>query len=116
MITRRTPIMGIGSRKMPANTRQNSGPLPVMSSLRAPEARPLTVRSEISQGIARRSLGNLSVDQKEKSARQATCASSDDHAAHRFYLKQQHSSCGTSPVIRGRIQEREGSTTAALPL
>src|SRR5204863_823154 len=65
------PIMGIGSRKMLANTRQNRGPLPVMSSLRAPESRPLTLRSEISQGIARRRVGNLSVDQKKKSARQA---------------------------------------------
>jgi hypothetical protein len=34
----------------------------------------------------------LSVDEKEKSARHANCASSDEHAAHRFYLKQQRSS------------------------
>src|SRR3954470_23930916 len=69
MITRRTPIMGNGSRKMPANTRQNRGPLPGMSRSRAPQSRPLTVRSAISQGIARRRVGNLPVDQKKKSAR-----------------------------------------------
>jgi hypothetical protein len=46
-------------------------PLPIMSSLRAPESKPLTVGSEISQGIARRRVGNLCVDEKEKSASQA---------------------------------------------
>jgi hypothetical protein len=60
--------------KMPANTRQNGGPLPVRNSLRAPESRPSTLKSEISQGIARRRVGNLSVDQKEKSARPANDA------------------------------------------
>jgi hypothetical protein len=49
----------------------------------------LTFRSEISQGIARRHVGNVYVDQKEKSARAAKRrASSDDHAVHRFSLKQ----------------------------
>jgi hypothetical protein len=48
----------------------------------------LTFRSEISQGIARRRVGNLCVDQKEKSARQAKRrASGGDHPAHRFYLR-----------------------------
>jgi hypothetical protein len=56
--------MGIGSRKMPANTRQSGGPLPIMSSLRAPESHLLTVRSAISQGIARRRVKNLSGDEK----------------------------------------------------
>jgi hypothetical protein len=46
-------------------------PLPIMSALRAPESWPLTQRSEISQGIARRRGENLRVDQKEKSARLA---------------------------------------------
>jgi hypothetical protein len=65
----------------------------MMGSLRMPESCPLTFRSEISQGIARRRVGNLCFDDKEKSARQAANghASSDDHAAHRFYLKQQQS-------------------------
>jgi hypothetical protein len=36
-----------------------------MGPLRAPESRRLTLRSAISQGIARRRVGNLSVDQKE---------------------------------------------------
>src|SRR6185437_5766433 len=68
-------------------------PLAIVSALRAPESWPLTFRSEISQGIARQRVGNLWVDQKEKSARQAKRrASSDDHAAHRFCLKQQRSS------------------------
>jgi hypothetical protein len=49
----------------------------------------LTFRSEISQEIARRRVGNLRVDQKEKSARQAEWRASSDKAAHRFYLKQQ---------------------------
>src|SRR6185312_16161104 len=89
-ITRRTPIMGNGREKrrcLPASNRQ---PMPIMSSLRVPESGPLTFRSEISQGIARRRVGNLSVDQKEKSARQSKWrACSDDHAAYRFHLKQQ---------------------------
>jgi len=64
-----------------------------MRSLRAPDSGPLTVRSEISQGIARRRVGNFCIDQKEKSARLAKWrASSDDHAVHRFSLKQQRSS------------------------
>jgi len=42
-----------------------------MSSLRAPDSRPLTFRSEISQGIARRRVGNMRAEQKEKSARLA---------------------------------------------
>src|SRR5690348_18454466 len=33
-------------------------PLPIVSSLRAPDSGPLTFRSEISQGIARRRVGN----------------------------------------------------------
>jgi hypothetical protein len=41
-------------------------PLPIMSSLRAPDSGPLTFRSEVSQGIARRCAGNFCVDQKEK--------------------------------------------------
>src|SRR3954451_18814784 len=109
MITRRTPIMGNGSRKMPANTQQNGGPLPVMNSLRAPESRPLTVRSAISQGIARRRVGNLSVDQKEILARQATGASSDDHAAHRFSLKQRRSRIHALPGRAPKTQ-RFGTT------
>ena len=60
-------------------------PLPIMGSLRAPESWPLTLRSEISQGIARRSLGNLSVDQKEKSARLAKGRACRDEAACRLY-------------------------------
>jgi hypothetical protein len=52
-----------------------------MSSLPAPDSGPLTFRSEISQGIARRRVGNLCVDQKEKSARLTKWrTSSDDHA------------------------------------
>src|SRR5579871_5252190 len=46
-------------------------PLPIMSSLRAPDSGPLTFRSEISQGTARRHVGNLCLDHKEKSARLA---------------------------------------------
>jgi hypothetical protein len=61
-------------------------PLPIVSSLRAPDSGSLTFRSEISQGIARHRVGNLCVDQKEKYAPQSKSrASSDDHAAHRFY-------------------------------
>jgi hypothetical protein len=37
-----------------------------MSALRAPESASLTLRREISWGIARRRGGNLSVAQKEK--------------------------------------------------
>jgi hypothetical protein len=52
-----------------------------MSSLPAPDSGPLTFGSEISQGIARRRVGNLCVDQKEKSARLTKGrTSSDDHA------------------------------------
>src|SRR5581483_4850734 len=54
----------------------NRRPLPIKSSTRSPDSRRLAVRSEVSQGIARRAAGNFSVDQKEKSAR-------------RFYLRQQ---------------------------
>jgi hypothetical protein len=39
-----------------------------MSWLRAPDSWPWTFRSEISQAIARRRVGNFCVDQKEKSA------------------------------------------------
>jgi hypothetical protein len=46
----------------------NAGPLPIMSSLRAPDSGPSTFRSEISQGIAHRRVGDLRVDQKEISA------------------------------------------------
>ena len=56
----------------------NRRPLPIMSSLRAPDLGPLTFRSEISQGIARRRVGNLRVDQKEKSARLAKGRASRD--------------------------------------
>ncbi|MFI5034196.1 MAG: hypothetical protein ACHQPH_26215, partial [Reyranellales bacterium] len=56
-----------------------------MTSLRAPDSRRLTFRSEISQGIARRGVGNFCVDQKELSARLPKWrASGHDHAAHRF--------------------------------
>src|SRR6185437_7357340 len=61
-------MAGKKSRCFRASNRQ---PLPMASSLRAPDSGPLTFRSEISQGIARRRVGNLCVDQKEKSARQA---------------------------------------------
>src|SRR5690348_11589103 len=50
------------SRCLPASNRR---PLPMMSSLRVPDSGPLTFRSEISQGIARRRVGDSSVDQKE---------------------------------------------------
>jgi hypothetical protein len=40
-----------------------------MSALRAPDSGPLTLRREISQGIARRRDGNLSVDQKKNPRR-----------------------------------------------
>src|SRR6185437_11763830 len=63
--------MGNGRGKKPLFAGLERRPLPIMSSLRAPESWPLTFRSEISQGIARRRVGNLCVDQKEKSARQA---------------------------------------------
>ena len=76
--------------KKPLFAGSNHRPLPIMSSLRAPDSGPLMFHSEISQKIARRRVGNLCLDQKEKSARQAKWrASSDDHAAHRFHLKQQ---------------------------
>jgi hypothetical protein len=66
-----------------------------MSSVRAPDSWAFDVRSEISQGIARRRVGNLCVGQKEKSARLAKWrASSDDHAAYSFYLKQRRARCG----------------------
>jgi hypothetical protein len=71
MITRRTPITGNGREEKPLFAACNRRPLPMMSSLRAPESRPLTFRSEISQGIACRRVESLCVDQKEKSARQA---------------------------------------------
>src|SRR5689334_2770264 len=86
MITRRTPIMGIGRGKSRCFRASKRRPLPIMHSLRAPDSAPLTFRSEISQGIARRRVGNLYVDQKEKSASLAKRASSGDQAAHRFYL------------------------------
>ena len=79
---------GRKSRRLWASNRR---PLPIMSSLGAPDSGPLTFRSEISQGIARRCVGNFWIGQKEMSARLATCRASGDKAAHRFHLKQQRS-------------------------
>ena len=56
-------MAGRKSRCLRASDRQ---PLPIMGSLRAPESCPLTVRSEISQGIARRRVGKFCVGQKRK--------------------------------------------------
>jgi hypothetical protein len=42
-----------------------SPPLPIVSSLRAPDSRPLTFRNEIAQGFARRRVRNLRVGHKE---------------------------------------------------
>jgi hypothetical protein len=39
--------------------------MPITSSLRAPDSRHLTFRREISQGIARRRVGNLRIDEKK---------------------------------------------------
>src|SRR5579871_1273222 len=59
----------------------NRPPLPIMSSRRAPDSLPLTFRSEISQRIARRRVGNFCIDHKEKSAHLAKGrAPGDDHA------------------------------------
>jgi hypothetical protein len=69
MITRRTPITGNGRREKPLFAGFERRPLSMMRSLCAPDSGPLMVRSEISQGIARRRVGNFCVDQKEKSAR-----------------------------------------------
>src|SRR6476469_5266197 len=92
MITRRTPITGNGRGKRRCLRASNRRPLAIMSALRAPDSWPLTFRSEISQGIARRCVGNFCVDQREESARLAEWrASSDDQAAHRFCLKRQRS-------------------------
>src|SRR6185503_1510154 len=75
MITRRTPIMGNGRGKRRCSRASKRPPLPIKSSLRAPDSGPFTFRSEISQGIACRRVGNLSIDQREKSARLAKRAS-----------------------------------------
>src|SRR5690348_11708089 len=56
-------MAGRKSRRLRASTRR---PLSIMRALRAPESWPFDVRCEISQGIARRRVGNLYVDQKEK--------------------------------------------------
>src|SRR5215469_15506265 len=74
MITRRTPITGNGRGERRCLRASNRPPLPILNALRAPDSAPLTFRSEISQEIARRYVGNLCVDQTEKSARQASLA------------------------------------------
>jgi hypothetical protein len=60
--------MGNGSSRYGLKHEKCCGPLPIMSALLAPDSRPLTLRREISQGIARRRGGNLGGAQKEKSA------------------------------------------------
>jgi hypothetical protein len=54
---------GFGKKPLFASLKRR--PLPIMSPLQAPDSCPLTFRIEISQGIARRCVGNFRVDQKE---------------------------------------------------
>src|SRR5690242_21541157 len=58
-------LRAIAGRKRRYFRTSNRRLLPITSSLRTPASWPLTFRSEISQGIARRRVGNLRIDQKE---------------------------------------------------
>jgi hypothetical protein len=97
-------LRAIAGRKRRYFRTSNRRLLPITSSLRTPASWPLTFRSEISQGIARRRVGNLRIDQREI-ARLAKRLSSSDKAAHRFSLKQQPSrtswSAAPFPQISG---------------
>src|SRR5690348_2198853 len=71
MITRRTPIMGNGREEKPLFAGLESPAIAHHELAASARVGAFEFRSEISQGIARRGVGNLSVDQKEKSARVA---------------------------------------------
>jgi hypothetical protein len=80
MIRRRTPITGNGRGEKPLFPGFESPAIAQNKLVASGRFVPFDVRSEISQGIARRRVGNLCVDQRKKSARQAKWrASSDDH-------------------------------------
>ena len=92
MNMRRTPIMGDGPGEKPLFPGVESPAIAHNKLVASARFVTFDVRSEISQGIARRRVGNLCLDHKEKSARLAKWRGpSDDHAAHRFPLKQQRS-------------------------
>ena len=93
-----TPIKGNGREKSRRFRASNCRPLPIMSSTGAPDSGPLTLRSEISQGIARRHVGNLCVDQKEnlRSGRAST------GRAHQWEIS---SAWGVGPVYTWKQYE-----------